>query len=138
MGLADALKQVGFSSFSGVPGDVWLVEDADVVIPETKRENRKLHPNGRTCVILSNDTLCADPMYTIVVIAPTSHRVDLKDASDFPIFASGSNGLRQDTLIMLGHVQPVRKSSLFRKIGFLSLKEWEEMLNHLVWTFDRG
>jgi hypothetical protein len=137
MGLADALQQAGLSAFDGQCGDVYLVQDAHVIIPETKARDRLLHPHGRTCVILSSNVFCADPLYPLVSIAPTSHRVDLKDASDFPIEPSSVNGLKLESLVLLGHVQPVRKSSLFRKIGSLSQQEWEDMVLHLIWTFDR-
>jgi mRNA-degrading endonuclease toxin of MazEF toxin-antitoxin module len=137
MGLANALKNAGLAAFDGKCGDIFLVEDGDVVIPERKAQDRHLHPYGRTCVILSNNVFCQDPLYPIVTIAPTSHRVDIKDASDFPLQPSAINGLRAESLVLLGHIQPVRKASLFRKLGALTATEWEDMTVHLIWAFDR-
>lgn len=137
MGLADALKHAGLAAFDGQCGDIYLVQDTDVVIPERKAQDRHLHPHGRTCVILSNNVFCEDPFYPIVSIAPTSHRVDIKDASDFPLQPNDANGLNCESLVLLGHIQPVRKASLFRKLGTLTPTEWEEMTLHLVWAFDR-
>ncbi len=137
MELAGALQQAGLAAFDGQCGDIYLVQDNDVVIPERKAHDRHLHPHGRTCVILSNNLFCEDPFYPIVSIAPTTHRVDIKDASDFPIQPNENNGLRSESLVLLGHIQPVRKRSLFRKLGSLTPAEWEAMTLHLVWAFDR-
>ncbi len=138
MSLADALKAAGVSAFHGKPGDVYLAEDTEIVIPETKDDERKWHQNGRPCVILSNDVLCSDPAYRIVSIAPISHRVDLKARADFDLSPTRQNGLHEPSLIMLGHIQPVRKQTLFKKIGELSNSEWEAMLAHIVDNFDRA
>ncbi len=135
--LGDVLKHAGVSKFDGQCGDVYLVEDSDVVIPERKEGDRKYHPHGRTCVVLSNNIFCEDPLYPIVSIAPTTHRVDLKDAADFPVEPSPENGLKSESLVLLGHIQSVRKASLFKKIGSLTAAEWEAMVLHLIWTFDR-
>jgi mRNA-degrading endonuclease toxin of MazEF toxin-antitoxin module len=137
MSLAESLKAAGVSSFNGLPGDVYVVDDADVVIPEAKK-NRVYHGAGRTCIILSNDAICGNPAYPIVTIAPTSSRTDLKDVPDFLVTHTSGNGLDVTSLIMLGHVQPVRKTSLIKRIGTLSLGEWEDMLAHLLWSFDRA
>ncbi len=137
MELADALKGAGLAAFDGRCGDIFLVRDVDVIIPERKARDRHLHPNGRTCVILSNNVFCDDPLYPIVSIAPTTHRVDIKDASDFPLQPSEINGLRCESLVLLGHIQPVRKLSLMRKLGSLSPEEWEQMALHMIWGFDR-
>ncbi len=135
MRLGDALKGAGVSVLTLAPGDVCVVADKAVVIPEAK--NRDWHET-RTCVVLSNDTLCADVFTPIVTIAPTSSRIDLKGYSDFFLANTRENGLSVDSLVMLGHVQPVRKIDLVKKIGYLTLDEWERMLAHLLRTFDRA
>ncbi len=132
----DALKSAGLSRFSGHPGDVYLVVDKDVVIPETTlpgAKERKYH-DTRTCVVLSNEYICGDPMYPILSIAPTSHRVDLKDAADFQLAASSQNGLDVDSIVMLGHIQPMKKASCVRRIGKLTPDEWEALVTHLLWN----
>ena len=84
MDLKSALKEMA-GSFSVSPGDVCLVEDESVAIPETPDDKRTYHENGRPCVVLQNGALCTRPTYPIVLIAPISHRVDLKDSSDFEL-----------------------------------------------------
>ena len=85
MDLRSALKVAGASTLRLSPGDVCLAEDESVVIPETPEEKRKKHPNGRTCIILSSGFVCRRTTYPIVTVAPTSHRIDLKDVTDFEI-----------------------------------------------------
>ena len=132
MDLKDALKKVGASGLLMAPGDVCLVNDEVVAIPETPDEKRVYHENGRICVILSNHELCEKVSMPIVSIAPVSHRVDLKDACDFPIFPNSKNGLDADSLVMLGHIQPVRKTDVFKKVGSLQKAEFDGLMHHLV------
>ncbi len=87
---------------------------------------------------MSNDVLCNDVSYPIISIAPTTHLVDFKTQADFPIQPTEANGLNEPSLIMLGHIQPIRKTDLRKKIGSLSLDEWEHLLEHVVWNFDRS
>jgi mRNA-degrading endonuclease toxin of MazEF toxin-antitoxin module len=136
MDLRDALQKAGASAFSMSPGDVCLVEDESVVIPETPDERREYHPHGRPCVILQNGMLCTRVTYPIVLIAPTTHRTDLKESSDFQVEPSAVNGLHQPCLVMLGHIQPVLKPDVFKKIGTLSHSEWDLLSRHLMWVFD--
>lgn len=89
-------------------------------------------------MVLSNDVLCNDLSYPIVTIAPTTHLVDSKTQADFPIQPTEGNGLKQPSLVMLGHIQPIRKVDLQKKIGSLDLDEWERLLEHVLWNFDRS
>lgn len=136
MDLRDALKAAGASKVIFTQGDVCLVEDESVVMPQTPEGKRKYHPDGRTCVVLTNPRLSERPTYPIVSIAPTSTRIDLKEESDFPLTGNQNNGLHKDCLVMLGHIQPVRKSDIFKRIGKLSGDEWDALCAHLLWYFD--
>src|ERR1700674_486427 len=136
MGLRDALKNAGASKLKIGPGDGGLVEDESVVLPQTPDEKRTIHPDGRTCVVLTNSHLSGRVTYPLVSIAPTSSQLHLKDEADFPLSATKENGLHKDCLVMLGHIQPVRKKDLFRKIGTLSGKDWDDLCAHLLWYFD--
>jgi len=74
--------------------------------------------------------------YPIVSIAPTSTQLHLKEEADFPLSATEQNGLHKNCLVMLGHIQPVRKTDLFKKIGRLSDQDWDALCAHLLWYFD--
>lgn len=136
MELRAALKAAGASKFSIAPGDVCVVKDESVVLPQTPDEKRRKHPDGRTCVILSNAETCARINYPIISIAPTSSQLHLKEQTDFPLSANAGNGLHKDCLVLLGHIQPVRKSDLFKKIGQLGPDEWDALSAHILWCFD--
>src|SRR5271154_4666000 len=117
MDLRDALKNAGASKLGIERGDVCLVADESVVFPQTPDDKRSIHPDGRTCVVLTNSHLSTRVTYPLVSIAPTSSQVHLKDEADFPVSATKQNGMHENCLVMLGHIQPVRKKDLFRKIG---------------------
>jgi hypothetical protein len=137
MDLRDALKNAGASGHVIAPGDVYTVTDEEVVIPETPDEKRIFHPQGRTCVIFSNAKQCSNVFYKIVTVAPTSSRIDLKRMYDFPVTATKQNGLDKDRLAMLGHLQPIRKVDLIKKIGELSIDVWEKLIGHVLANFYR-
>jgi mRNA-degrading endonuclease toxin of MazEF toxin-antitoxin module len=115
---------------------VCVVNDESVAFPQTPDYKRKRHPDGRTCVVLTNTRLCERVTYPIVSIAPTGTQLDLKEEADFPLPANAQNGLHKDCLVMLGHIQPVRKADLFKKVGSLSSREWDDLCAHLLWYFD--
>jgi mRNA-degrading endonuclease toxin of MazEF toxin-antitoxin module len=137
MDIRAALKSAGASGLVVGPGDVCLVDDKHVVIPETPEEKRKYHENGRTCLVLSNEEMCNTVSFPIFSIAPISHLVHLKDSCDFRINPTGKNGLHEPSIIMLGHIQPVRKLDVFKKIGTLADEEYERVLAHILSNFDR-
>jgi len=134
MDLRDALKAAGASRISIEPGDVCIVSDESVVFPQNPK--RTPHPDGRTCVVLTTSHLSKRVTYPIVSIAPTSTQLHLKEEADFPLSATKQNGLHKDCLVMLGHIQPVRKTDLFKKIGRLSDQDWDALCAHLLWYFE--
>jgi mRNA-degrading endonuclease toxin of MazEF toxin-antitoxin module len=134
MDLRDALKVAGASKVSVEPGDVYIVSDESVVFPQTPQ--RTPHADGRTCVVLTTSHLSKRVTYPIVSIAPTSTQLHLKEEADFPLSATPQNGLHKNCLVMLGHIQPVRKTDLFKKIGRLSDQDWDALCAHLLWYFD--
>jgi mRNA-degrading endonuclease toxin of MazEF toxin-antitoxin module len=136
MGMRDALKSAGVSSLVVSPGDVCIVKDESVVIPETTPEKRKYHSSGRTCVVLTTAALSKRVLFPVISIAPTSSQVHLKDESDFDLKANPQNGLDVDSLVMVAHIQPVRKVDLIKKIGELSQTEWDDLTAHIMWYFD--
>jgi len=136
MDLRSALKSAGASKLSIVPGDVCIVTDESVVLPQTPSSKRKLHPHGRTCIILTNEHLCQRATYPLVTIVPTSTQLHLKEEADYPLSPTDQNGLNEECLAMLGHIQPVRKQDLLKKIGNLSVDEWDGLCAHLLWYFD--
>lgn len=135
MDLRSALLSAGASKIRFTQRDVCLVEDESVVLPQTPDEKRTFHENGRTCVVLSNAHLSVRSTYPIVSIAPTSSQIDLKEEADFELEANSMNGLDKKCLVMLGHIQPVKKSDIFKKIGRLSDEEWDSLCAHLLWCF---
>ena len=115
MSLKDELTAAGASRLQISPGDVVVADDKEVVIPRPAKWKPRKYHESRTCVVLSNDVLCNDLSYPIVSIAPTTHLVDSKTQADFPIQPTEGNGLKQPSLVMLGHIQPIRKVDLQKR-----------------------
>jgi mRNA-degrading endonuclease toxin of MazEF toxin-antitoxin module len=94
-------------------GEVYLVKENAIQFPK-ERLPGTLPPHRhqqRPVVVLQCDEDNHDPTYPIVLIAPISSRADLKKQQDFLVHA-GEAGLRTDSIIMLGLIQPVLRQDL--------------------------
>lgn len=115
--MRDALWRAGITGRKILRGDVYWVSDEKIILPEERLPNkpkRTLH-DGRPVVVLQTDMDNSNPHYPIVLVAPTSHRVEFKDDKDviLPVVAGG---LPQEGLLLLGLIQPLLKTDLERCI----------------------
>jgi len=111
--LRDAFERIGITGKHIERGEIYLVPDELIEFPEERipsRPSRTIHEQ-RPVLILQTNADNAEPLYPIVLIAPLSHRVDLQDKRDYKLKA-GQGGLKQDSLVHLGLVQPILKTEL--------------------------
>ena len=111
--LRNAFEHVGIRGGQIERGEIYLVNDDVIVLPEERipsRPARTIHEN-RPVLILQTDSDNADPLYPIVLIAPLSHRVDLQCEKDY-VLRARQGGLDQDSIVHLGLVQPILKTDL--------------------------
>lgn len=111
--LQDAFERVGVTGKHIKRGEIYWVTDELIEFPEERipsRPTRTIHEE-RPILILQTNADNAEPLYPIVLIAPLSHRVDLQDKRDYKLKA-GQGGLKQDSLVHLGLVQPILKTEL--------------------------
>jgi len=111
--LRDAFERVGITGKRIERGEVYLVPDNLIVLPEERipsRRSRTIHEE-RPVLILQTNVDNAEPLYLIVLVAPLSHRVDLKGEQDYRLKA-GQGGLKQDSMVHLGLVQPILRTEL--------------------------
>lgn len=117
------------------PGDVWKAKDS--VISLLDSATRKWH-RERFCVVLSNQDMCSEPEWPIVLIAPLSHILYPKAKPDLLIGKTDKNGLEVASRLILSHIQPIRKVDLVERVGEISLSKWEEVMRQVFWHIDRS
>lgn len=104
-------------------GQIYLVDDQTVVIPDTVPREYK---NKRPVVILYNHELNANPLFPRVVAAPMSTRIDLKRITDLEL--EPSDGVAFRCLLRLDLVQPFLKDQLEGPISSLREDAIDKML----------
>lgn len=97
-------------------GEVYLVKESAIQFPKERLPAAPLprRHRRRPVVVLGCDEDNRDPDYPIILVAPLSSRVDLKGRQDF-LARAGEAGLRIDSIIMLGLIQPVLRQDLEQK-----------------------
>ncbi|OPX89564.1 MAG: hypothetical protein A4E53_01487 [Pelotomaculum sp. PtaB.Bin104] len=99
-------------------GEIFLVKDELVNIPDTFLDLRGREYHRRPVVILYDISSNANPNSFTVITAPASHRTDLKRESDL-ICLKSKEGFKRDSLIRLGLIQPFLKVDLDGPVGRL-------------------
>ena len=113
MSIGNSLRQHGIIGRKIQRGEIYLIADDLIVLPETRlpsKPERELHET-RPVLILQTNSDNGDPLYPAILVVPLSHRVDLQDQRDFKLSA-GQAGLEHDSIVQLGLIQPVLKIDL--------------------------
>lgn len=129
MSIRDAFQRIGVKAKRVRPGEVYLVKDELISIPETRLpgEKRERH-EYRPVLVIQCEEDAQDRFCRITIIAPFSHRVDLKRTQDLEL-RHEDTGLDHDSILRLGLIQPILKVELSRKpVGRLSGERVEQVL----------
>ena len=111
--LRDAFERIGITGKHIERGEIYLVPDELIEFPEERipsRPTRTIHEQ-RPVLILQANADNAEPLYLIILVVPLSHRVELKGEQDYRLKA-GQGGLKQESIVHLGLVQPILKTEL--------------------------
>lgn len=111
--LRDAFEHIGITGKAIERGEIYLVPDKLITLPEERipsRPSRTIHEQ-RPVLVLQTNADNAELLYPIVLVAPLSHRVDLKGEQDYRLKAD-QGGLTQNSIVHLGLVQPILKIEL--------------------------
>jgi len=111
--IKNAFSRLGITGRKVQRGEIYLVADDLIVLPETRlpsKSERELH-ESRPILILQTNLDNNDPLYPTILVAPLSHRVDLQDQRDFKL-STGQAGLEHDSIVQLGLIQPFLKVDL--------------------------
>jgi mRNA-degrading endonuclease toxin of MazEF toxin-antitoxin module len=111
-------------------GEVYLVNDYLVSMPETDRTDRRTyHNNGRIILIIQNDETNYDPVeYPFIIIAPLTSKTKTKRAFDIELFVKDETVIDVDVLVKLRLMQPVLRSDLGECLGEISSEKLEEVV----------
>jgi mRNA-degrading endonuclease toxin of MazEF toxin-antitoxin module len=111
--LASALRDKGISNIKIARGDIFLTKDSAIDFPEgTERTKHDYRP----VVILQCDEDCKNVLPSTVIVAPLSHRTNNMRRWEY-LIPKGESGLKEDSVVRLAHIQPVRKADLVKKTG---------------------
>jgi mRNA-degrading endonuclease toxin of MazEF toxin-antitoxin module len=119
--MQEAFRKVGVADRKIERGEIYMVPDKLIALPKSRlpnRPEREIHEEGRPVLILQTDLDNQDFAYPIVLIAPLSHRVELKDDKDYRL-NKGQGGIWKDSLVQLGLIQPILKTELTKQLGKL-------------------
>jgi mRNA-degrading endonuclease toxin of MazEF toxin-antitoxin module len=116
------------------PGEVWKASDSSISL--LGAFTRHWHEE-RFCVILSNQVMCSDPDWPLVLIAPLSHVLHPKARPDLLTVATDKNGLPKPSRIILSQIQPLKKLDLQERVGEIEMAKWEEIVKYVFWHIDR-
>jgi mRNA interferase MazF len=131
--LREKLNQAGLTDLA--PGVIARVVDRRLSFPHNLL--RRIH-QSRFALILSNDRLCASKDIPLIVIAPMTHRLDIRSMTDVEVKKNAENGLETDSLVQLQLIQPLMKTDIVGKVGMLGARDWDGVLRRLVWMTDRA
>jgi mRNA-degrading endonuclease toxin of MazEF toxin-antitoxin module len=133
LSLKDAFAKAGIYPKIN-PGEVWKAKDSSVSLLGAL--TRHWH-NERYCLILSNSTMCNDPNWPLVLIAPLSHILQPKALPDLYVQKTDKNGLQVKSRLILSQIQPLLKTDLQEHVGEIEVTEWEEIMRYIFWHIDR-
>ena len=131
--MEEALRRVGITSINIQRGEIFKVRDELITLPKSRLPSqppREIH-EYRLVLVLQTDTDNQDVKYPLVLVAPLSHRVKLKDDKDYRLI-KGKCGNSKDSLVQLGLIQPILKTELVTppigKLDSFSMMDVEAIL----------
>ena len=100
-------------------GQVWKLDDSEIVIPQIDHLGTRTIHTERWVVVISNNSENYHPLCPIVTVAPLSTRSDLKKLHDLELSKANDN-VKEDCLLQLKLAQPILKKELYELKGYIS------------------
>jgi|SRR5580658_5539923 mRNA-degrading endonuclease toxin of MazEF toxin-antitoxin module len=135
--LSDAFKKIGIGKIKIEAGGIYRLRDDIIKIPDSDLLGNRTKHDFRTVVVLSNQQTCDSFSSPVVIVAPLSHELEPRPATDLIVYKTAENKLAHDSRYMFGYIQPVLKSDLDKQIGRISEEDWQRVMGKIVWNFDR-
>ena len=135
--LSDAFKKIGIGKIKVEAGGIYRLRDDIIKLPDSDLAGNRTKHDFRTVVVLSNQKTCDSLSSPVVIVAPLSHEIEIRPATDLIVGKTPENKLAHDSRFMFGYMQPVLKSDLEKQIGRISEDDWQGVMAKIVWNFDR-
>lgn len=126
-----SLEDAGISGKIIKRGDIWTISDSIITfptdrLPKSKRTNHEQRP----VLVLSCDEDLTRVRPLTAIISPVSAVID-KMVTDFRLTV-GMGGLKYDSVVRLGLIQPILKIDLKQKIGRLEQVVLDQVMTVLL------
>ena len=100
--------------------------------------SRGLEPsNKRPVVVVQRDSINRSKFQTVVVV-PLTKQIKHADIPGNVLLSKGEANLPRESLARCTHVMVIDKSRLVEKVGTLTLKKRQDIINHLIWVLGQG
>lgn len=126
-----ALEDAGISGETIKRGDIWIISDSIITFPtERLPRSKRTHHEKRPVLVLSCDEDLAKVRPLTALISPVSTVKD-KAVTDY-MLPAGTAGLKEDSMIRLGLIQPILKIDLKERIGNLEPSILDQIMTVLL------
>ena len=112
-------------------GELWLIEDGLINIPDADRLGNRVTHNKRAVVIIDNSSQNYSPFIPVINAAPISSRIDCSRLFDI-ILSKDTDEVKTDSLLRLTLAQPFLKKDLERKAGEISDNSKTAVIDALI------
>ena len=93
--------------------------------------------NKRPVVVVQRDSINRSKFQTVVVV-PLTKQTKHADIPGNVLLQKGDANLPRESLARCTHVMVLDKSRLVEKVGTLTQKKRQDILNHLIWVLGQG
>ncbi|MNC32802.1 hypothetical protein D3C81_358460 [compost metagenome] len=100
-------------------GDVWIVTDEFVTMPQADHTGTRKRHNERWVVVTSNNEENFHPLCPIITVAPLSHQIQLLKKFDL-MLKKENDSVNVDSLLQIKLMQPLLKKDLKEYKGAIS------------------
>src|ERR1035441_1443158 len=104
--LSDAFKKIGIGKIKVEAGGIYRLRDDITKIPDSDLAGNRTKHDFRTVVVLSNQQTCDSLSSPVVIVAPLSHEIEIRPATDLIVGKAPENKLPQDSRFIFRKLQP--------------------------------
>ena len=91
----------------------------------------------RPVVVVQRDSINRSKFQTVVIV-PLTKQIKHADIPGNVLLSKGEANIPRESLARCTHVMVIDKSRLVEKVGTLTLKKKQDIINHLIWVLGQG
>jgi len=113
-----------------------VVSQGDVFWARLSRSRGSEPENKRPVIVVQRDSINRSRFHTVVVV-PLTKQTKHADIPGNVLLQKSEANLRRPSLARGTHIMVIDKSRLMEKIGALSKKRTNEIIDHVIWILGR-